>query len=241
MTIRCDQREFVAVSHAKGTKHKVYEDNFRMLPRDIPLVMEKKRGELFAVFDGIGSAPKGQHAAQVMADKLISFYREPDIYNSSFEGINTLLMEANQEIWNWGFIPGTDRPLGGCAGTIVWLFEENIYVFHAGDTAGFLIRDDKLIHLTRTHQMENGAIIQYFGYGENLVIDIERFSIEELDRILLVSDGVTKVFGSAEAANIIGENPNICKAVIELARRSQLRGSTDDITAMLIEVEEIWD
>ena len=69
-----------------------------MLPREVPPVERLNRGEIFAVFDGIGSAPEGRHAAQFMADHLIQFYRKPDDYPASPEGLQALLFEGNIEI-----------------------------------------------------------------------------------------------------------------------------------------------
>jgi PPM family protein phosphatase len=237
----CDQRGSAAASYLKGTNHKYYEDSFRMLPRDISLVKQKKRGELFAVFDGIGSAPEGRHAAQEIAESLLRFFREPDAYSASLEGIKTLLMEANLTIHQWGFMPGTDRPLGGCAGTVMWLIKENLYIFHAGDTAALLIRDGKGMELTKPHQTSDGAIYRYFGLGSDLQIDIECFQIEESDRILLLTDGMTKVIHPVKAVDIIEQYIDLPLAVKTLVQRSRTMGSIDDITAMLIQVEEIWE
>lgn len=126
-----DRRQSSAVAFLKGTKHRFYEDSFRMLPREIPLVESRNRGEIFAVFDGIGSAPEGRHAAQLMADYLIEFYRSPGEYPASLEGIQSLLLKGNIEINEWGFKTGTDIPMGGCAGTVTWIIGETLYVFHA--------------------------------------------------------------------------------------------------------------
>lgn len=101
-----EQRGPAAVSWSKGTKHRVYEDRYRVLSWGIPLVAKANRGELFAVFDGIDSALRGMSAAQEMADCLVRFYREPDAINCSAAGLQQLLMEANQAISDWGFIPG---------------------------------------------------------------------------------------------------------------------------------------
>jgi hypothetical protein len=68
VTTAVDRRNSAAVAHLKGTKHRIYEDSFRILPCEVPLVESLNRGELFAVFDGIGSAPEGRNAAQFMAD-----------------------------------------------------------------------------------------------------------------------------------------------------------------------------
>ena len=142
-----EKRGPAAVSWLKGTNHNFYEDRFRLLPETIPLVSKSGRGSLYAVFDGIGGAPEGMRAAQHMADVLLRFYQECDSYMDSAKGVHQLLVMANQEINGWGGIPGTDRPLGGCAGTVAWIRGNTLHTFHAGDTVGFLIRSGRPIHL----------------------------------------------------------------------------------------------
>lgn len=176
-----------------------------------------------------------------MADILLKFYQNPKDYDASLEGIYKLLMEGNASIYDWGFIPGTDVSLGGCAGTVIWLHQKTLHLFHAGDTSALLTKNDKTSKLTQDHQTEDGAIYRYFGLGPNLQIDTDSISVEESDKILLLSDGVTKVFHPMEAADFIEEYQDICTAVKGLAQRSQARGSTDDITVMLIEIEEPWE
>jgi PPM family protein phosphatase len=234
----CEKKGNAAVAWMKGTKHKFYEDRYRMLSKEIPLVESRHRGELFAVFDGIGSAPRRREAAQEMCNYLLRFFSMSDEHESSWEGLRRLLMEANQCIFDWGFMPGTERPAGGCAGTVIWIQGEALFVFHAGDTAGVLIRDDTTTRLNRLHET-NGGIYRYFGLGPSLQIDVQQFSLEEGDRILLVSDGVTKAFHPEEAASVINQFDDKGRAVTELVQRSMRRGSTDDITALLVEIEEL--
>jgi serine/threonine protein phosphatase PrpC len=118
MNIPCEKRGSSAVAWLKGSKHSFYEDRYRLLSKEIPLFTDQVRGELFAVFDGIGSATKGRDAAQEMADCLVKFYREPTEYSPSWEGLRHLFFETNILIHNWGCQAGTEIPLGGCAGTI---------------------------------------------------------------------------------------------------------------------------
>jgi PPM family protein phosphatase len=231
-----EQKGCAAVSWLKGTKHKLYEDRYRLLPKEVPLIRNAGRGELFGVFDGIGSAPKGMNAAQEMCDRLPDFFRNAD-YPCSWEGLNRLLLEANRDINAWGMMPGTDRPLGGCAGTVVWIYGPTLYVFHAGDTCALLMRDGKPRQLTRLHE-KDGAIFSYFGLGTYLEIDVEQISWEDSDRILLISDGVTKVFNPLEAGEFVDEFGDIGQAASELVRQSRLKGSIDDITVLLLELEE---
>ena len=98
--------------------HHPYEDRFRLLSRDVPLVAEKDIGEIYAVFDGVGSAPKGMAAAQTMADCLVSFFTEPAA------DLTKLLYDTNESIHDWGLMEGSERPLGACAGTVA-LIQEN--------------------------------------------------------------------------------------------------------------------
>jgi PPM family protein phosphatase len=236
-----ERRGAAAVSWFRTTKpQKLYEDRYRLLTRDILLVGKSTRGELYGVFDGIGSAPMGMAAAQAMADAMTEFYRKPDDYPADWQGLNRLLHEANCTIFGWGFMDGTDRPLGGCAGTVAWINNGKLVLFHAGDTAAILLRPDRDPQvLTRIHEA-NGGIYRYFGLGEELKIDVESFGVEEGDLLLLVSDGVTKVFSTTEAASVARETfdktGDVGAAAQELASRSRGKKSSDDITVLLIEV-----
>ena len=60
-----ERKGCAAVSWLKNAKstRKPYEDRYRLLTKDIPLVGKSGRGELFAVLDGIGGAPRGMAAA----------------------------------------------------------------------------------------------------------------------------------------------------------------------------------
>ena len=176
-----------------------------------------------------------------MSDWLIKYYQEPERYPVSAKGLHQLLMDANLSIYDWGMIPGTDQTLGGCAGTVAWIYQQTLFIFHSGDTVAFLIRDQQASQLTRLHEM-NGALFNFFGLGPNLKVEPEQRQLQEFDMILLFSDGVSKVYHPIEAADVIvnemEDHDDISRAAKELARLSRARGSPDDITVLLIEKEE---
>lgn len=145
--------------------------------------------------------------------------------------------EANMDIHKWGLVPGTDSPLGGCAGTVAWIFRESLIIFHAGDTVALLIRNGIARQLTCLHEID-GGIYRYFGLGQDLEIDIHEETLQEYDRILLISDGVTKAYHPVEAAELVEKHDDISLSVSELVRMCRLKGSSDDITAVLIDVGE---
>ena len=236
--IRSEKCGCVAVACSKGPKHGRYEDSYAIFPKAKKIVTRLNRGEIFAVFDGIGSAPEGGRSAEYMSSNIIleRYYQQSENHPATWQGIRDLLLEGNMEISKWGLMPGKDRPLGGCAGTVAWINEKKLYIFHAGDTLAILIRDGKPEQLTRLHE-QNGAIYRYFGLGNNLEIEIISRELKNYDRILLISDGITKAYSPNAAADIVEESSDILQAVKDLAQRARTKGSTDDITALLIEFD----
>lgn len=229
-----------AASWLKGTKHKFYEDRYRLLPRVVSLVEKARRGELYGVFDGIGSAPKGMEAAQQMCDLLPDFFRKSELYSPDSKGMEALLLDGNQIVNGWGSMSERNAPLGGCAGTVAWIWEDKVTILHAGDTAAVRIRDGVVQELTRPHQTPDGAIFRYFGLGQNLKIDVTTYPLEEGDWILLLSDGVTKVIHPMEVTKFLGDSGEIGRSVENLVRHSRSLKSSDDITAVLVEIDEFW-
>jgi serine/threonine protein phosphatase PrpC len=241
--IRSEQKGQAGVAWLKGSKHRFYEDRYRILTREAPLVQRQRRGEIFAVFDGISSEKGGMSAAQLMSDRLLSFYKEPDRYIPSVESIQQILFEANNAIYAWGSHPGPSQDKGGCAGTVVWIHGNSLFSFHAGDTVALLLRDEKAEQLTDLHELDN-ALYRFFGLGPDLELDIKEIELKEFDRVLLLTDGVTKVIHPREAGGLVyvmleehGDSARAARRLVETARS---RGATDDITALLIEVDEFW-
>jgi len=223
----------------QGKKSRPNEDRYRLLGNKVPLVNRSGRGQLFAVFDGIGGAPKGRESAQAMWDCLVQFYNTGPGGSIEPSAISSILVAANKEIYNWGFIPGTKRPQGGCAGTIAWFHRNGLNIFHAGDTVGYLISWATINPLTREHG-EGKYIANYFGIGEKLLIDSFTFPVNEGDVLVLASDGVTKSLSRPSILECVGhwiiQSPEMAaKQLCELALR---RGSTDDITAVVVELVE---
>jgi serine/threonine protein phosphatase PrpC len=225
----------------KGPRHKFYEDRFRMLCLPIPLVKQSTKGEVFAVMDGVGSAPQGMAAAQKVSDILIKFFESACGLTDSQEALHNLLQEANQTIYGWGMIPETTRPQGACAGTVVWIDRNwKATIFHAGDTTALLIRDGTPKQLTTVHQSCDGHLSNYFGLAE-LPLDIKTVQLEESDRILIFSDGIGKAFfANQQVADIVESQPTRQASLNALFLAARNAGSDDDATAILVDIEPFY-
>jgi serine/threonine protein phosphatase PrpC len=214
-----------------------YEDRYRLLGGHIPLVERAGRGYLYAVMDGVGGAPMGMQASQLVADRLIEFYRD-DAVEPSQRGVNALLTSINDEAFGWGFIEGTRRPLAAAAVTVAWFApSEELFTFHVGDTVALLWNGETLRVLTTEHG-EGKVIRRYLGMGPAFDTERDRFSIEPGDMLCLITDGVTKALSYTTVGQILAELPDPQRAAWEIAERARRRGSRDDITALVVELEE---
>lgn len=93
-----EHRGNATVAWQKGPRHKFYEDRFRLLCHPIPVIAQANRGEIFAVLDGVGSAPKGMAAAQEVCDGLVRFFDPIDQVSDEERLLNAILTSANETI-----------------------------------------------------------------------------------------------------------------------------------------------
>lgn len=69
-------------------------------------------------------------------------------------------------------------------------------------------------------------------------LDIHKIIPEEEDIFGMVSDGITKVLNNKNVQDIIDGNGDSERSAEEIAQRAKRKGSQDDITALIIELEE---
>lgn len=225
------------VCSIKGLKSRPNEDRYRILGGTVPLVAEAQRGHLFAVIDGAGGAPEGMRAAQYAADRLADFYRDQDL-SPSWEGLLTLLSAISRTVHGWGMIEGISRTRGAAAITVAWFApQREVVVLHAGDTLAARFNGDRITRLTQNHS-EGHTLLRYLGQGEGFTMDVVRAPFEEGDVLCLATDGVTRVMEVDEIGSILSRSPDPNRAAAETVQRARGKGSPDDITALVVELEE---
>ena len=77
------------------------------------------------------------------------------------------------------------------------------------------------------------------GTTENLEVDYHSFEINNQDKLILCSEGLTNTNTNKEIFNIVKNNNDINVSVDELIKLSNDRGGMDNITVILAEITEV--
>jgi protein phosphatase len=135
---------------------------------------------------------------------------------------------------------------------------EDANLAHVGDSRVYLFRDEALEQLTSDHswvneQLQSGVISQDQARGHplrnvvtralggkpDLQVDMQQHKLRGGDLLLLCSDGLTTMVPDAEIARVLVEaGSDVPKAAQSLVEAANARGGEDNITVVVIRVQE---
>jgi serine/threonine protein phosphatase PrpC len=161
---------------------------------------------------------------------------------------------ANQRIHESA---GKNPHLRGMGTTIVAFIVkgDQAFVAHVGDSRCYRLRNGSISQLTRDHSLledykearpdmteeearnfpHKNVITRALGMRDNVVVDISRVDLQDGDRFVLCSDGLSGMLTDDEIHHITRRHEDLEKAVSELIDRANAAGGTDNITAMVVE------
>ena len=230
-----------------GQKRLRNEDSFRIIePEDCPRNIDG----VLIVADGMGGHAAGDVASQIAVDTFVEKFAGPEIRDSEeiLATMGDALKRANSLIYEAG-----RRNEGGSMGTTCTaavISQGKIHVVHAGDSRGYLQRDQELSQLTEDHSWvaqlvkeghitseqarvhpSRNVITRALGIENELVPDIITEEIRAGDIVLLCSDGLHGLVEDGEINEILHSTP-IQKALFTLIQLSNDKGGDDNITAV---------
>lgn len=208
---------------------------------------------VYAVADGLGGLPKGSLASELAIKELENILKE-GLY-STLEALpfDTIFARINDAIHQVGHT--VDEHVGiGTTLTVAQCVGDKLYVGHVGDTEALVYRGEACFKLTKDHTMAQqildglkpGAampkIPPYFyhtltrclGPHATILTDMASFDLRKDDRILLISDGVSKVINEDELKKVslkASEPKALCEQIIKIANTN---GGPDNITAIAV-------
>ena len=209
---------------------------------------------LAVVADGMGGHKTGEVASQKAVEVLQRELKKAQNHPPS--ALARAVQAANLEVYDYA----TDHPENqgmGTTLTTIYLDDQVGLVGHVGDSRAYLVRGDEIRQLTfdhswvaervrqgiltqdeaRVHRLRN-VITNALGATPEVKLDILHFGVQPGDRVLVCSDGVSMLLNEEQLHSTVRDfSPE--EAVARLIDEANKRGSPDNITAVVLEVEQV--
>lgn len=217
-------------------------------------------GVLLAVADGMGGHDDG-HVASTTAARVIAKLYKPGLPKNPERALLKYIQDAHHRLY-W---KARDRgPVSmGTTLSVCWLLAGTCSWAQVGDSRIYVFRRDRLRRLTadqtvneyarrdgRPERADGETLAQSFifgsrGIGDNTRLRLEpgldsnSLRLEKGDRLLLCSDGLSGTVDDASIADALRNTPEPQAAAVALMERAVARGSTDNITALVVRVDDV--
>src|ERR1700730_15938018 len=238
-----------------GRKREHNEDNMAyVIPKD-PQVMAMK-GALFIVADGMGGHAAGEVASEIAVDTVSNAY-----YMDDNEDVTTPLLHAIKRANSLIHQRASENMLRSGMGTtcVAAVLRGNMaYIANVGDSRAYLVRHGQIKQVSqdhswvaeqvraglltedqaRTHAQRN-VITRCLGTQSDVEIDVFPEAIEEKDALILCTDGLSAGQVSDDEIRKIVDQTAPQESVYHLVERANENGGPDNITAIVVSVQEV--
>jgi len=230
-------------------------------------VSANKEVGIFVVADGVGGSSKGEVASESVVNTIIDLLLVKLQKNPNTDvklGLREVFTKANEILSNLCYqrackeidkVGGDynainrwlDNPKNLMATTAVVAFIKGteLTVCNLGDSRAYIVRDGKLGQITDDHttiETQNGRTKEFlnkaFGVDDNIYPDIFSRKLEPKDKVLMCSDGLSKVLSEHTILQIIAKASSDEEAVRALIAAANQVGGPDNITVTLISIDE---
>ncbi|MCI6242085.1 MAG: Stp1/IreP family PP2C-type Ser/Thr phosphatase [Lachnospiraceae bacterium] len=206
---------------------------------------------LYIVADGMGGHKAGDYASRYTTQRIVaSVSRNPGdepvtILKEAIETANKLLITESAE----------DESKRGMGTTLVaaTVIGRHLVVANIGDSRLYIINRD-IRQITRDHSLvaemvrigevpvsearkhpDKNIITRAIGAGDDVDADFFEVDLNEGDRILICTDGLTNMVEDQDIRDIVLQNIPLEERVELLVRTANRNGGKDNITVMMIE------
>ncbi len=265
--------QFVAETNI-GNKRQVNEDSLWPPAGPHPYSPDHPYGMLFIVADGMGGHGAGD-VASGLAVEMISetYYGLADDYPDIGQRLTMAIQEGHQRIVSEATESPDQRDMGTTVVAVVVKYDDiyeqgEVWIAWAGDSRVYLLRQGQLKQLSRDHSrvwplIESGQITwdelrfhpdrskvtnALTARRPDVMPEIQNFSLQPGDQLLLCSDGLTGEVRPGEVEQILNDYPagraaqllikkaNASTTVFKDGQSVMLPGGNDNITLIVINI-----
>jgi PPM family protein phosphatase len=212
------------------------------------------RSPLFVVADGMGGAQAGEVASRIAVE---SFHDGLGDTASPEDSLAMYARAANSRIHELSQSNAEQAGMGTTL-TAVYIGEQEVAIAHVGDSRAYCLRDGELLRLTDDHSLvdeliregrltpeeaedhpQRSIITRALGPEETVEVDTRSFRARPGDLFLLCSDGLTSMVPEARLAELLRTYPKLRAAGEALIAAANAAGGRDNITVILLRLEEV--
>jgi protein phosphatase len=217
---------------------------------------------LVAVADGMGGHEDGEIASAAAVQAMARLYLYPQPAEPE-DALRDYVLDAHRRLHARVAVDGKVKM--GTTLTVAWILEDRLYWAHVGDSRLYHWRRGRITRVTRDHTRAEFArrdnrgvpshghnLSQNFIYGSRGLgddrevrvdrgIDTGSLSLQEGDRILLCSDGLSGAVEDALIGDALKQVADPAACVMALMERAIAHESDDNITALLLRVDRLHD
>ena len=214
---------------------------------------------LFMVSDGMGGHRGGDLAASVVVEDLPVMI-ETGLHKLKSErpaSIRNLLKKCirqqNEHLRLEGNSESGYKNMGATV-VVALLRKDRAFIANLGDSRAYRYRKGRLVQLScdhsvvfellnaghiESHQAEDhvaqGQLTQYIGMDENASPYIRSFCLQQKDRLLLCSDGLTDMINDREIAETLKYQKDPQSACHAFIKAANVAGGHDNVTVLIID------
>lgn len=225
-------------------------------------VFGHSQGKLFMVADGEGVTDAAERASQLAVDTVSKYLlntmpwllrldseREDDF----IEDLTAAIDASQAAIQREADVIDAHRGMGTTL-TMAYVLWPRMYIVHVGDSRCYLLRDGKLMQLTRDHTQAASLFDQGMletdeleshpwsnvltnvigGDSDSLRPEVHRTELQRGDSVLLCTDGLHKHVEDTSIRELLNSPTSAEESATRLVEAARVNGSPDSATAVIV-------
>lgn len=218
-----------------GHKREINEDSAVVAP------------PVFAVADGMGGHEAGEVASNCVVERL-SELADQRVGETE---IVTALRGAVSDLVDSGVDSGSGTTVTGLT---LSADVPEAEIFNVGDSRVYLFRNDVVVQVTKDHSVvqelidagqlsvddaethpHSNVITRAVGLYDDPIPDFVRVGVQDGDRLLVCTDGLTKEITQYGIAHFLSTEPELKQAADELLAAALNNGGRDNVTLIILD------
>lgn len=207
---------------------------------------------LFCVCDGMGGHAAGEVASAIAVEtiaKMAPNTADAAHLGAAIEAANAAIIEAA--------VNGVGRPGMGCTATAAFIEGTTLAIAHVGDSRAYLLHEGTLIRVTRDHSYveelvdageitadearvhpNRSVITRALGSDPAMYADHFTLNVEEGDRLILCSDGLSSMIPDGEIERVAQQSSTAQICTDNLVDAALAAGGGDNVTVVVVDITD---